>query len=151
MKKVINLLLVAFAVVAFHSCTKSGDSPEAVAEKFLQHLYKNEFTEAKAFGTESTGQYLDMLKSFADMSGDAKKEVEDVKIENLKAETDGDKAMVTYTIDGKEDQLPLIKQDGKWLVNMSKEDQMGDMGEDEMMEEETGEEEVVETEAVPAE
>ena len=123
MKKLVNLTLVALAIVAFSSCKKS-EGPEVVAEKFLQHLNKKEYAEAKALGTEETGKFLDMMKSLADMGGQTE-EPKDVKIENLKAEVNGDTAVVSYTIDGKDEKLPMVKKDGKWLVNMSKEDQMG--------------------------
>ncbi len=114
-------MLVAFAVFAFTSCKQAGETPEAVAEKFLKHLNNKEWAEAKVLGTEATGQFLEMMKSLSEMSGE--EEAKDVTIENLVAEVDGDKAVVSYTIDGKDESLPMKKVDGKWLVNMDKEDQ----------------------------
>lgn len=148
MKKLVSLMLVVLAVVAITSCKKS-EGPEAVAEKFLQHLNKKEYAEAKVLGTEATGQFLDMMKSLAEMGGQPE-ESKEVKIENLKAEVDGDSAVVSYTIDGKDEKLPMVKQDGKWLVNMSKEDQMGEgEGEGELEGEVEGDETSDVTEGTP--
>ncbi len=135
MKKVIKFAVLILAVVAFNACKNTG-KPEDVAETFYKHLTKLEYDEAKAIGTEATGKMLDMMKSMTTMGGDeAKKQMEEakkaeIKIEGMKCEVKEDKALCTFkaTItgkDSKEEKLDLIKKDGKWLVDMKKEDSMG--------------------------
>ncbi|MEI6853551.1 MAG: hypothetical protein WCL06_11935, partial [Bacteroidota bacterium] len=119
MKKLFSLVIVAIVIVAVSACGGKKNTPEAVAEKFLGHLNKKEYAEAKKLGTENTKQMLDMMESFSGM--DKKAEVKDVKIENLKCETTEDKAKCTYTAEAKEETIDLVKQDGNWLVDMKKE------------------------------
>ncbi len=119
MKKLFSLVIAAIVVVAFASCGNKANTPEAVAEKYLNHLNKKEFDEAKKLATEETGQMLDMMKSFSGVGGT--QEVKEVKIENMKCETTEDKSVCKYNADGKEETLNLVKKDGKWLVEQKKE------------------------------
>lgn len=111
------------------SCSKEGN-PEGVAEKFLNHVGKFEFSEAKKYCDEKTGSLLDMMGGLAGLAKDdelakEKKENENKKITILKSEIDGEKATVFYT-DGeekdKEQKIYLKKVDGQWKVSMNKED-----------------------------
>lgn len=113
MKTLAKVLGVLVVLAMFASCAKKG--PEQVAEKFLTHLNKLEFAEAKKYATESTQKMLDLLSQFPNQ------EAKEVKIENLKCTEEGDKARCTYTVDGKEESIDLVKVDGKWLVDMQKE------------------------------
>jgi len=119
MKKLFSLVIVAIVIVAVSACGNKKNTPEAVAEKFLGHLNKKEYAEAKKLGTENTKQMLDMMESFA--GANKKEEAKDVKIENLKCETTEDKAKCTYTAEAKAETIDLVKQDGNWLVDMKKE------------------------------
>lgn len=123
MKNLKLFAIVVLASLAFVACQK--ETPEAVAKKFLGHLQKKEYDEAKKLGTEATGKFLDMMKSLEQMGGAAAETPETAPAENLKCTVDGDTAVCTYTQNGEEQKLDLVKQDGKWLVNMSKEDSMG--------------------------
>ncbi len=123
MKTLMKIAVIFAAVIAFNACKSGGGNPEDVAKKFLDHLNKKEYAEAKKLGTENTVQFISMIESFGGaMDGEEEKEV---KVENMKCEVDGDKAHCTFTSDGKEDKLDLVKQEGKWLVDMKKEDPMG--------------------------
>lgn len=121
MKKLINLVIVAFVIVAFAACGNKKNSPEAVAEKFLNHKNKKEYAEAKKLGTDNTKQMLEMLESFENMDKKAEP-AKEIKIENMKCEVKGDSAKCTFTENGVEGQpLDLVKKDGNWLVDMRKE------------------------------
>lgn len=120
MKNMFKLAIIAVIVVAINACGGKKDTPEAVAEKFLNHLNKKEYAEAKKLGTEQTGQMIDMMESFSTIGG-ATEEKKESKIENLKCDTKEDKSTCTYTADGKEEKIDLVKKDGKWLVDMKKE------------------------------
>jgi hypothetical protein len=126
MKKLLKLTVVLTTIVAFAACSGSSDNPKDVAKEFLTHLNKKEYEKAKALGTENTVQMIEMIKSFSGMSEEKEGE-EPKKIENLACEVDGDKAVCTYNLEGEEeDKLELVKKDGKWLVDMKKENPMGD-------------------------
>jgi hypothetical protein len=119
MKNLFKLSVLALAVLVISACGKK-DAPEGVAEKFINHLNKKEWDDAKKLGTEQTGQMIDMMKSFADMGGQQAAEKKDIKIEGLKCDTKDDKSTCTYTQEGKQEKLELVKKDGKWLVDMKK-------------------------------
>lgn len=123
MKKLFSLVMVAIVIVAISACGGKKNSPEAVAEKFLNHLNKKEYAECKKMGTDNTKQMIEMMESFAGMNKkeEGKEEAKEVKIENMKCETTDDKAKCTYTAEGKEETIELVKQDGNWLVDMKKE------------------------------
>lgn len=118
MKTPITLALLFPLLLA--ACGGSSDSPSDVATKFLTHTNKMEFKEAKEYATKSTGEVLDMIGGMAAMM--PKEDPKTFKIVN--ESIDGETATVTYRTDGKEEDetLNLVKEDGKWLVNMSKED-----------------------------
>jgi hypothetical protein len=119
MKNLLKLAVVAVIIFAINACGSKTDTPEAVAEKFLGHLNKKEYADAKKLGTEQTQQMIDMMESFGSVGGDQEKK--DVKVENMKCTTDADKSSCTYTSEGKEEKIELVKKDGKWLVDMKKE------------------------------
>ena len=119
MKNLLKLAALAIIIVAINACGGKTESPEAVAEKFLNHLNKKEYAEAKKLGTEQTAQMIDMMESFSSMGGE--EDQKEVKVENMKCDSKEDKSTCTYTSDGKEEKIELVKQDGKWLVDMKKE------------------------------
>lgn len=105
----------------------SGNGPEGVAKKFLDHTNKGEFTEAKEYCDEQTAKLLNMAES---LGGDAveelKKQEVDVEILSSEVSEDGNTAKVRYksTENGEvtEKEIDLIKIDGDWKVTMNKED-----------------------------
>ncbi|HEU4496198.1 MAG TPA: DUF4878 domain-containing protein [Flavobacterium sp.] len=128
-----NIASKAFLVLGFLSfslfASCSNDSnPEAVAEKFLNHVNKGEFAEAKEYCDEQTASLIGMMES---MAAGKKEELKknDGKIEIISSEIKDDKATVKYkTVGGKapasdkEQSLSLVKVDGKWKVTINKED-----------------------------
>lgn len=150
-----SVLIALFAV----ACGAGTPSPSEVAEKFLTHTNKMEFAEAKQYSSKETSEMLDMLANFASQMG----EQEAPKPFKITGENiDGDNATVSYRSEGDEldEKINLIKVDGKWLVNVSKEDldkenavdeetePTMDWNEDDSMEVEMNEE--MELEEVPA-
>jgi hypothetical protein len=113
----------------FAACGGGSESPTEVAKKFLDHTNKLEFKEAKAYSTKATGELLDMITGMAGMMG----EQPPAPAYTIVGETiDGDKATVTYRSEGEQadESINLVKEDGKWLVSISKEDldKEGDAG-----------------------
>lgn len=104
------------------SCSFFAEKPSKNAEKFLTHFYAFEFEEAKQYGSKSTGELLDGLKEFSSMLTEEDKKPRTIV---MVGETiDGDTAVVTYQLEGNKEPetLKMVKEEGKWLVSMSKED-----------------------------
>ena len=125
MKKVFLSAGIAIMVAFLFACS-GGNTPKGVAENFLKAYSKLDFEGAKKYGTEETGKMLDMFSSLTKMMPDSAKK-KDVKTEVTSEKIDGDKAVVTYTEDGKpgDQTLNLAKVDGQWKVVMSKDNMNG--------------------------
>ncbi len=144
--RTIKLLTIVMAGLFIFTACEKALTPEQVSEKFLNLLEEQKFEEAKKYGTEQTQQVLDMYASLNQM-GEEMMEDEETEagvIEDIECVVEGDKAMCSYTVDGEFDQIPLVKQDDKWLVDLQKESPFDEMEMDteEEMEEEM--EEVIE-------
>lgn len=130
MKKLFySLSALVIAALFMVSCNKN--SPKDVADKWLTSFYHMDYEEAKKVSTDETkgivNTFQELTRSLADSSKQEMKKIQ-VKIKDVKE--DGDKAVVTYTTseeDTKEQKIDLIKKDGKWLVQFSKNDMMGDV------------------------
>lgn len=115
MKKVFQILVAVMAIVILANCGgKKG--PEAVAEKFLKHMSKKEYAEAKKLGTKATQDMIAFLESFP-----SDEPAEEVKIEDMKCTVEGDKATCTYKENGKDATINLVKEGEEWKVDMPKE------------------------------
>ena len=123
MKNLFKLTIALLVAVFLNSC--SSNSPEKVAEKFLNHLNKKEYADAKKLATKESESWIDMMSSLS--TGDTKDQKPAGKIEDLKCKTEADKSTCTYKQDGKDESLNLIKQGDKWLVDMKKENPMNSM------------------------
>ena len=119
MKKIFSVLAAAVIAFAFTSCGGGADTPEKVAEKFLQHMAKSEYKDAKELATGEAVKTIETLESFAAMgeAGGEKAAAKEVKIENMKCDTKEDAAACTYTQDGKNGNIDLKKVDGAWKVS----------------------------------
>ncbi len=98
-----------------------GDSPKAVAEMYLKAVGAYDFEAAKKYGTEDTGKLLDMMSGFSKMVPDSTKSEKSFSI--IDEKIDGEMAVVTYKEEGQDIEVPLslMRVDGKWKVNMTKE------------------------------
>jgi hypothetical protein len=115
MKKLLTIAyLIAIIAFTLSSCARKS-SPDSVAEKFLTHMSKGEFEKASEYATEETRQMLSIAAAFA---GDQYEE--SGKPENVTCEVEGDNAKCIYTIDGEQETIDLVYQDGKWLVHQQK-------------------------------
>ena len=117
MKKVFSVLAAAIIAIAFTSCGGGADTPEKVAEKFLNHMAKQEYAEAKKLATGDALEMIKTIESFATLGDEGEAEVEAPKIENMKCETTEEASSCTYTQDGVDNKIELEKVEGKWLVS----------------------------------
>lgn len=127
MKKVFFSLVAVFALaISLVSC--NSNSPKAAAEKFVNGLTHMDYEAAKSVSTEDTKKMLEMMQQLTAMMPDSVKEnAKKEKVTMGKEEVNGDKATVTYTVssDPAEKKVNLVKQNGKWLVQWSKNDASG--------------------------
>lgn len=131
MKKVL-LSVAALCLIAVTLMSCGGGSPKAAAEKFLNGLYHMDFEAAKSVATEETKKQVDNYASLMNMGGDkAKTEAQKIKVDVKEPKVDGEKATVEYTLTGtgNDDNVPhtlrMVKQNGKWLAEWSKNDMFG--------------------------
>jgi hypothetical protein len=125
MNKVFSVLSIAFiAAIVLAGCT--SNSPKPVAEKFLNSFCHMDYKDAKTVSDSATIQMIEMLETMSTTMADsdrqdAKKISVTVKDEKLINDTS---AVVTYiTSEIKEEKtLRLVKKNGKWLVNLTKND-----------------------------
>lgn len=121
-----NRFIAIFAIAAtfaFVGC--SENTPEATAKKFLNAFYHMEYEKARQVSTEKTIQLVNLWEQFSLQYPDsAKQNAKKIKVEILNVQEDGDNAVATYTVSTEpgEQKLKLTKQNGKWLVNDSKQD-----------------------------
>ncbi|TAH42985.1 MAG: DUF4878 domain-containing protein [Bacteroidetes bacterium] len=120
MKLLTTKSLLISCIFLLFSCT-GGDSPKAVAEQYLKAIGQYDFDGAKKYGTEDTGKLLDVMSGFAKMAPDSTKN--EVSFVILDEKIEGEKAIVIYKEEGKESEtsLNLLRIEGKWKVNMTKE------------------------------
>jgi GH25 family lysozyme M1 (1,4-beta-N-acetylmuramidase) len=122
MKKLL-FLFSASVILAIGLISCNSNSPKSTAETFLNNFYHMDYKEAKTVATDETKKVLDMIEQFATMIPDSQKQnAKKIKIDIKDVKEEGDKATVVYTTsENKQDQkLDLVKQNGKWLVKWSK-------------------------------
>ena len=112
------------------SCNKN--SAKDVATTWLNGFYHMDYEAAKKVSTEDTKNLIATMQQLTGVIPDSNKaEIKKIKITVKDVKEKGDTAVATYTISdtpGKDQTLNLIKKDGKWLVQFSKNDQMGGGG-----------------------
>jgi len=134
MKKfLLSALTLCAMSLALVSCSTG---PKDNAEKFLNSFFHGEYAKASELATPAAKSQLDMLVQFAGNTPDSvKKELQRIKIEVTDVKEEGDNATVTYTVKDPENKgadmgnqkLKMVKTEGKWLADWSKQDMMGGM------------------------
>ena len=115
--------LVAFFPVLIYGC--SENNPKTVANNFLTASARMDYATAKKYATPATAQLLDMLSAAGDLTPDSIKKKMEMSFEIVKDYKRSDTlAIVLYHLKNSDtDQtLNVVKRDGKWLVNVSKEE-----------------------------
>ncbi|TAJ11366.1 DUF4878 domain-containing protein [Marinilabiliaceae bacterium JC017] len=117
MKKV---LIVLATVCLIAAC--SSTSPEEVAKKFVENVAQQKFDEAKKLATPGTCELLDMARGLGDVFGGKKVEPDfDYKFKLVNKVKEDDKYIITYLNEKEEEQkLTVIKMEGEWKVDASK-------------------------------
>jgi len=112
----VPILLIALAVVigfTMAACGGGGGSPTASTKAFLAALEKNDTKGMEKVATKGTMELMGML---GEKAATAFKEYG--KVTGTAEKIDGDKATVSVTFaNGETEDITLVKQDGKWLVD----------------------------------
>jgi hypothetical protein len=134
MKNLIFLFAIA-GILIYTGCSQmggGGNSPEAVAKKFITHMTNGEMDKAAKYGTEETKKFLEMAAKMADSFGDMAEEMakehqaqgkasfKDFRV----AEQKDDMAIVEYTMKAPNgnistEEVHLRNVGGKWLVDFA--------------------------------
>jgi hypothetical protein len=111
------IALVAVMGFIVVSCGGGGGSgPTAAAKAFIAAVEKND---PKAMEKTATKDTVALMAMFGEKAASSLKEYG--KITNTTEKIDGDKATVSLSFEnGKTEEITLIKEGGKWLVNVSK-------------------------------
>lgn len=119
-KKLYIILLIILLTVPDQLLSQQKmDAPKIVALKFLTHLYKGEYDEAKKFGDTTTSSTINFYKRFYSPYKVYKK---GVNIKIISCNIKGSHAICNFMVNGETDQIELIRfSDGRWLVHMVKE------------------------------
>lgn len=122
--KVVKLLLLTLAVAVFFTSCKQEDTPEKVMMKFANHFAAGEYTEAAVYGTASTVQLLEMMEALASVGSYSSEDDETVKytLDEFDCTVSGATALCTFIEYGEIAEVTLIKEEGKWLVDIPLDD-----------------------------
>src|SRR5438094_962558 len=114
---------IYFIIALVSGC--SQNNPKTVAQKFLSASARMNYDEAKKYATPATAKLLDMLSATAEMTPDSVKKKRDSNFEIIREYGRNDTlSVILYHVKNSDsDQtLNVVKRDGKWLVNVSKEE-----------------------------
>lgn len=131
------MLFIFSTIFSFMACQGGGGggkSPESVAMGFLKSFEKLDWEKTKKYCTSDAQQIVTFMESMLNMLGETERAEFERKIKDdlksLKKTTcrvEGDRAFcnVCCNAEGEtsdDDPVKLKKVDGKWLVDMNKED-----------------------------
>lgn len=110
-------IIALVAVIGFIvAACGGGGSPTAAAKAFVAAVEKGD---TKAMEKVATKNTVALIGMFGEKASSSMKE--NGKITSTSEKIDGDKATVSLTFaNGKTEEVTLIKDGGKWLVNISK-------------------------------
>lgn len=131
MKRILNLLMTAFALVVM-GCSVSN-TPEDVAVKFMEALHKAEFEEAMKYCSKgSIGAMEKQIAFFEELKKKGPLEITEPKVSLINSEIAEDKetAVVRVRVENSsmsmkrnneplEVRVDMVKEDGKWCAEFN--------------------------------
>ena len=125
-KTILSVAVILFMALVLVSCSNGASN---VAKSWLTAFYHGDYEAAKKLSTEETKGMLTQFAQFSSMIPDSVKQQNKKIVINVKdVKETGDKAVVTYSTSdqaAKTEQISMVKQNGKWLVQFSKDNAMG--------------------------
>ena len=118
-------IFTAILVITF-SCRFLGfekkNTPEYAAKAFLTHFQKLEIDKDSEYGTENTKTIIQLFKGILSLVPDSTKNENNFSNIIIKyCVKDKNTAVCHYIANEKEETINLLKIDGKWLVDLKKE------------------------------
>ena len=123
MDRIIKTSLLLILLVLFSQCKTSkaprGLTVEATCTQFLYNLNNHEYAQAKLLATAATVKKIEFIENLNKMAGGGKVIVKDSKTTLIGCKEDKKEAVCTYkTFAGGEQKVYLLKQKGRWLVDL---------------------------------
>ncbi len=118
------LLLFAVFVSLFQLSACMSNDPKEVAKSFLIAVEMDNYDEARELSTPQTAKIIDLLESLSHMDNSVKSENQTNDIRIISEKIVNDTAYVVFESDPKDgrETLMLIKVEGDWKANVTKED-----------------------------
>lgn len=114
MKNLFPKLLFAVSMAFLVGC--GSNNPKAVARKWTKAIFSSDLKSANEVSTiKSHKSNAFIISMISDLPDEEIKSRSEAKLDIVKIE--GNKAIVTSSND-EDDEVKLVKQDGKWLVNV---------------------------------
>jgi hypothetical protein len=124
----ISIIAIAVFTFVFASCNSGG--PEKVAEKWLTDFLHLDYESAEQYSTKETINLLKIFQALHEktLTDSARNEAKKIKVDIKDAMVEGNSATVTYssTLIPEDQTLYLVKENGEWLVQLSKTDMFKD-------------------------
>ena len=124
MKISIKISLFVFLLFFVFACKTTQNqklTPEKTSEIFFGYLNNYEYEKAKELGTEQTKKSISLVESLSKLGGGGKIILKDNKSQFINCEIKGKEAVCNYkTFAGDIQQVYLLKQKGRWLVDLRK-------------------------------
>ena len=126
MKRIVSLVLLVSAALAFYACSSPSSGPEKVAKEAAAAFQKGDYDAyAATFDLSESDQKMlsGMIEEKAKSQIDSKGGIQSYKV--VDSTIDGDEAtvnmLITYKDGSTEDsQMHFVQKDGKWLQTIKK-------------------------------
>lgn len=130
MKTKLRTIFLMILITAFCACKTSKNAvparvakgtPQEVAEAFFKYLGDLRFEEARQLATEQTIKTINFVETLSKLGGGGSIILHDNKSEFIGCIINNKEAICTYkTFSGGEQKVYLLKQQGRWKVDMRK-------------------------------
>ena len=122
-KSSVCILLVFLCTQCKTTLGPRGLTIEATCTQFLYKMNNHEYEKAKLYATENTRKKIEFIESLNKMAGGGQIIIKDNKTDLIGCKADKNEAICTYkTFSGKEQKVFLLKQKGRWLVDLRKDE-----------------------------
>lgn len=111
--------IVLLAALLFSSCSDERKA-EKTGKRFLQCYYKDmDFEEAARMVTSDSRSVIEEKAEMVKLNPYAKDDLPDFQFKSMEeADPTGSKMILVYTLNRVEKELILVKEDGRWLVDI---------------------------------